>query len=334
MKAIQFTHFGAAADVAELVDVPAPGSPGPGEVLVEVLASPVNPSEFLSFEGRFGSYAPKLPAFAGGEAVGRVAEVGEEVTHLKPGDRVLTQYSGRGSWCERLIAKAEGMFPLPTNVGTHQLAMLAVNPATAWNMMRNFVSLKPGDWLLQNAGNSSVAYNVVRLARRLGVRTVNIVRGEDRVAQVRNYGGDAVVVDGPDLTARIADAVGGAPIPLAFDAVAGASTRHLTNAVGAGGTVVIYGILSGGTSEIDATDILFRNVRLRGFWLTVWFRTTPHDEKRKLYEELGALMNDGTIDIPIEATYPISRVKEALAHAARPDRTGKILLTINEESRR
>ncbi len=330
MKAVQFSRFGIAAEVAEFVDVPDPGPPVPGEIVIEILASPINPSEFLNFEGRFGSHAPKLPAFAGGEAVGRVAAVGDGVAHLKVGDRVLTQYAGRGSWRERIRARADGMFPLPDNIGALQLAMLAVNPATAWNMLQGFVALKPGDWVLQNAGNSSVGYNVIRLARRLGARTVNIVRREEQVAPLLAKGADAAVVDGPDLPARIAAAVDGGAIPLAFDAVAGTATRSLANAVAPGGTVVIYGILSGGKSDIDATDILFRDVSLRGFWLTAWFRTTPHEEKRKLYAELAGLMNDGTIDIPIEATYPLARVKDALAHAARPGRSGKVLLTVNE----
>lgn len=330
MKAVQYFRFGPAADVAEVVDVPDPGPPGPGEIVIEVLAGPINPSEFLSSEGRFGYSAPTLPMFAGGEAVGRVAALGEGVVHLAIGDRVLTQYAGRGSWRQRIKTSAQGMFRLPKNVNPLQLAMLAVNPATAWNMLDRFVALKPGDWVLQNAGNSSVGYNVIQLARRLGVRTVSIVRREDQITPLLAKGADAVVVDGPDLPARISAAVGQEPIPIAFDAVAGSATRDLANAVSPGGTVVIYGILSGGMSDLDATDILFRDVTLRGFWLTVWFKETSQDEKQKLYEELATLMNDGTIDIPVEATYPITRVNEALAHAATPGRSGKILLVMNE----
>lgn len=262
------------------------------------------------------------------EAVGRVIEIGAGVTDLKPGDRVLTQYAGRGSWRERLTAKADGMFPLPDDIDVLQLAMLAVNPPTAWNMLHLFVGLEPGDWVLQNAGTSSVGYNVIRLARRLGARTVSIVRSEEQIAPLMAVGADASVVDGPDLAARIPAAVDNAPIRLAFDAVAGSATRALANVVAPGATVVIYGILSGGKSDLDATDIVFRDVRLRGFWLTQWFRQTPHEEKRQLYERLAGLMRDGTIDIPIEATYPMKQVKAALAHAARPGRAGKVLLTM------
>jgi len=329
MKAVQFTRFGPAAEVAELVEVPDSGPPGAGEVVIEMLASPINPSEFLSFEGRFGAKAPQLPAFAGGEGVGRIVAVGKGVLHLKVGDRVLTQYAGRGSWRERILAKADGMFALPEEIGTLQLAMLAVNPATAWNMLNNFVALKPGEWVLQNAGTSSVGYNVIRMARYLGARSVSVVRRNDQVEPLLAKGADAVVVDGADLPARIAEAVDGAPIRLAFDAVAGTVTRHLGKAVAPGGSVVIYGILSGGRSEFDATDVLFRDVSIRGFWLTVWFRTTPHDQKQELYRRLAAMMTDRTIEIPIEATYPMREVKQALAHAARPHRTGKILLVMN-----
>jgi len=330
MKAVQFSRFGPAVEVAEIVDVAEPGPPAAGEVVVEPLAAPINPSEFLSFEGRFGAKMPELPAFAGGEAVGRVAAIGAGVEHLKVGDRVLTQYAGRGSWRERILTRADGMFALPEDIDAQQLAMLAVNPATAWNMLNNFVALKPGDWVLQNAGTSSVAYNVIRLARRLGVRSVNIVRRKDQVDPLLASGADAVVVDGDDLPSRVAEAVGGASIPLAFDAIAGEATRRIANAVSPGGTVVIYGILSGGGSAFDATDVLFRDVSIRGFWLTVWFRETPHEDKRELYRQLAAMMADGTLEIPIEATYPMSEVRAALADAARPHRRGKILLTINQ----
>jgi NADPH:quinone reductase-like Zn-dependent oxidoreductase len=221
------------------------------------------------------------------------------------------------------------MFPLPPAADTLQLAMLAVNPGTAWHMLTRYVKLAPGDWVMQNAGNSAVGQNVIKLARRMGVRSVNLVRREAQVAPLLALGAHVVLVDGPDLAARVAAATNGAPVRLAFDAVAGEATGRLANCVAKDAVVVIYGLLSGPGAQIEAADILFRNVALRGFWFSPWFATTAPAEKKALYDQLVPLVLDGTINVAVEATYPLTQVREALAHAARPGRSGKILLVMN-----
>jgi NADPH:quinone reductase-like Zn-dependent oxidoreductase len=175
MKAVQFSRFGVGAEVAQVVDLPDPGPPGAGEVLIDILASPINPSELLNFAGRYGATPPPLPAFAGGEAVGRVAAVGDGVTHVSAGDLVLALSAGRGNWRERVKTSAAPLFALPRDADLLQLAMLAVNPATAWHMLHRFVALKTDDWVVQNAGNSGVGHSVIKLARSHGARTVNRV---------------------------------------------------------------------------------------------------------------------------------------------------------------
>lgn len=329
MQAVRFSRFGPGHEVAELVDLPDPGPPGDGEVLIDILASPINPSDLLNFAGRYGANAPELPAFAGGEAVGRVAAVGAGVSNVAAGDRVLALYAGRGNWRERVKASAAGMFALPAGADVLQLAMLAVNPSTAWHMLHRFVALAPGDWVLQNAGNSGVGQNVIRLARTLHVRTVSLVRRPEQIAPLVALGGDVVLVDGPDLPARVAAATGGVAPRLALDAVAGEATGRLANCVAPGGVVVIYGLLSDGASHVDASDFLFRDVSLRGFWFSAWFRSADAVEKKRFYDRLVPLLDDGTINVPVEATYPLARVKDALAHAARPGRSGKVLLVMN-----
>jgi mitochondrial enoyl-[acyl-carrier protein] reductase / trans-2-enoyl-CoA reductase len=330
VKAVQFSRFGPGWEVAEVVDLPDPGLPAPGEVLLDILASPINPSDLLNFEGRFGAYAPALPAAAGGEAVGRIAAVGEGVTHVRPGDRVLAIYGGRGNWRERRRVPAAAMFPLPSAADALQLAMFSVNPGTAWHMLTRFVPLAPGDWVLQNAGTSAVGHHVIKLAARMGARTISIVRRAEHAATLKALGADAVVVDGPDLPARVTTANEGAPIRLALDAVAGEATRTLVASVAKDGVVVIYGLLSGNATQIDAADPLFRNVAIRGFWFSAWFGAASAQERKALYDELTPLLLDGTLAVPVEATYPLPRVREALAHAARVGRGGKVLLTMNE----
>lgn len=329
ITAVRFSRFGKAHEVAELVELPDPGRPEAGEVVVDVEASPINPSDLLQFEGRYGAEPPPLPVFAGGESVGVVREVGAGVTHLAPGNRVLLLFAGRGNWRTRVKAKAERLFALP-EADPLQLAMLAVNPATAQRMLQDFVSLAPGDWVIQNAANSGVGHSLIRLAKAAGLRTLNVVRREGLAAELTALGADAVLVDGPDLAARVLAKTGRANRPrLAIDAIGGEATMRLGQSLADEGVAVNYGLLSGQPCAMHPSDLVFRDVTLRGFWLAKWFATATPALLKTTYEALAQRVVDGTIHVPVEATYPLAQVKEALAHAAREGRGGKVLITPN-----
>lgn len=327
MKAVRYSHFGKAHEVAELIDLPDPGRPGAGEVVIDVEAAPINPADLLQFEGKYGASPPPLPVWAGGEGVGIVREAGDGVMHLKPGDRVLLLFAGRGNWRTALVAKAAKLFALPA-ADPLQLAMLTVNPPTAMLMLQHYASLHKDDWVIQNAANSGVGHSVIALARRRGLRTINVVRRPELADGLKALGGDIVLVDGPDLAARVRDVTGPEAAPkLAIDAVAGAATGHLAQALAEGGVVVNYGMLSGQPCQMPPGDVVFRDVALRGFWLAKWFATAVPEEMQRVYAELTRMVADGDIRVAVEATYPLEQIREALAHAAREGRRGKILVT-------
>lgn len=260
----------------------------------------------------------------GTEGVGRIVEAGADVRHVKVGDRVLLP--GPGCWRERFRASAKSVFALPTDVDPKQLAMLRVNPPTAHLMLHDFVAPQAGQWVIQNAANSGVGHCLIRLAARAGLKTVNVVRRAELVEGLRAAGGDVVLVDGPDLDARVRAAIGDAPLPLAIDAIGGAATLRLGRCVSDGGTVVNYGLLSGEPCMIDGRDTVFRDVRLRGFWLRKWFVDTAPGQIAAVFRELGSHLADGTLAVDVEAVYPFRKIKEAVAHAARGGRSGKILM--------
>jgi mitochondrial enoyl-[acyl-carrier protein] reductase / trans-2-enoyl-CoA reductase len=325
MLAAQVRAFGQPDSAIEVVEQPDPGEPGADEVVVQAEYVPINPADLLNLEGKYGAAPPALPLTPGAEGVGRIAKVGSNVRHVKQGDRVLLP--GPGTWRERIKAPAKVVFALPEGVDPKQLAMLRVNPPTAYLMLHQFVAPKPGQWVIQNAANSGVGHCLIRLARLAGVKTVNVVRREELVAHLRAFGGDVVLTDGPDLDARVRAAIGEAPLPLAIDAVAGSATQRLARCVSDGGIVVNYGVLSGEPCQIDGRETVFRDVKLQGFWLRKWFADTPPAQVAALYRELAAKVADGTLAVEVEAVYPIRRIKEAVAHAARGGRSGKILIS-------
>ena len=322
MKVVQFSQFGVPHEVAGLVDAPELAAPGKGEVTVELLCSPINPADLLLLSGNYG-HRPVLPTRGGLEGVGRVIARGPEVEHLAVGDRVLLP---GGCWSERMLVPAGGMFALPTAAASEQLAMLTVNPPTAWGLLHDYVTLAAGDWVIQNAANSGVGTSLIAVAKRLGLRTVSVVRRDDTVAELRERGGDVVLVDGPDLPERARAAVGGGRLRLGVDAIGGEATARIAASLDDGAVAVNYGLLSGQNCQISGRELVFRDIRLAGYWLVQWFGRHPRPEIARVYGELTAMISDGTIHVPIAARYPLSRVREALEHAAREARGGKILL--------
>src|SRR5438874_3874429 len=218
MKKIEIIAYGAAEEVAHCIEAPALGDPGPGEVVFDVLAFPINPADVSFCRGSY-RLRPELPATPGAECVGRVAAVGAGVTHVRPGDLVVNMQ--RENWVQRRRIRGDDAIPVPAGLDLAQAAMLRINPATARLLLEDHVALAPGDWVIQDVANSAVGRHLIVLAKARGVRTVNVVRRDDVAAELRALGADVVLRDAPDLAERAEAATGGAPIRLGMDAVAG-----------------------------------------------------------------------------------------------------------------
>jgi len=325
---IQFDQFGITAEVVRCVDGPEVGDPGPGEIVIRMLRMPINPSDLLITSGRYGASPPPLPVFMGREGVGRVEQVGSGVTSRRVGDLVIPLPPP--TWRARVKVKAEAVIPLPAGVDIEQAAMLKANPATAQLMLRDIVPLKAGDWVVQNAANSAVGVYLARLAARDGIRTINLVRRPEAGKSLAGVEGAVVIAHEGGPTAKFAAdvkaATGGALVKLAIDAIGGAATEALAETVAEGATIASYGLLSGKPCEIDPKHLIFRRVTLRGFWVSKWLELSSPDRIQALYAELAQRLADGTLKVEIAGVYPLERVQDAMAHAARESRGGKVLL--------
>lgn len=323
MLRARYSRHGTPEEVIEAVELPDP-SLQPGEAWLEVLAAPINPSDLLTLSGEYGRLPP-LPAFAGNEGVAVVRGRGPGVENLAEGQRVLIP-SGAGSWSTHLVAKADALLPLPEAGDVRQLAMLTVNPPAALLMLREFVPLKPGDWVLQNAANSAVGGYLVQLARRQGLRTVNVVRREAAGDAVRRNGGDVVLLDGDDLPQRVADATGQAAIRLAIDPVGGEVCNRLAACLADGGTLVNYGRMSDQPCQVGPSLLIFHDIQVRGFWLDRWFRQAQPAQRQAVLQELIELIVEGTLHGEVGETFPVQRIKEAVAAAAKGEKNGKVMV--------
>lgn len=321
MHSVQINAFGKPWEVVETVTLPDPGAPGSGEIIIDMEFSPINPSDLVLMRGLYG-VKPKLPAPVGTEGVARVIKIGADVAGLKEGDRVLFP-RGTSTWLTRSKVKADHLFALPANADPQQLSMLMVNPPTAYLMLTEYVALKKGDWVIQSAGNSAVGRAVIAIAKTMGVHTVSVVRRPELVEELKKLGADVVLVEGPDLAQRVAEATGKAKIMLALDSVGGPGLMPLNDCLANGGTLVAYGVMSGGPGPFFTAPNIFRNLTLRGFWLLNWFNRNSPERQIEVQKRMANWIADGTINTPVEATYTLDHSAAAISHAAKG--TGKIL---------
>jgi trans-2-enoyl-CoA reductase len=322
LQRVVFRSFGRPCEVVELEEIP-PKPLAPGEARVAVRAAPINPADELLLSGRH-AFRPALPATVGIEGAGEVIEVAPGISGVAPGDLVVLPPGG--TWCSEVTCPADKLYPMPPGLDPAQAAMLSVNAVTARCLVSLLPGAQPGDWILQNAASSAVGHLVARLARASGLRTVNVIRSAAAEVSLREAGGDVVLVGDEDLARRVREATEGAAIRLALDAVAGEASGRLASALAPGGTLVIYGLLSSDKVELPAAAIVFERVLIRGFSRLSALAAMGQERARALHRELGELALRGEISSRVEARYPLAQIREALAHAERGGRQGKILL--------
>ena len=326
MKQVLIERYGTPWEVARCAEVPDVGAPAADEVVFDVLAFPINPADMWFCRGSY-RLKPPLPATPGAECVGRVTAVGANVRHVKPGDLVINLQ--RENWAQKRKVKGEDAIPLPAGIDLKQAAMVRINPPTAELMLSDFVDLKGGEWVIQNVANSAVGRLAIVLAHEHGLRTVNVVRRAELAAELKPLGADLVLVDGDDLAERVARETGGASIRLGLEAVGGKATGRIADCLASDGTLVHYGSMSGENPDVDRSNFIYRGVRLTGFMLGRFLARRKPEKIREIYAGLARQVLEGKLGAPVDTVYPIDQIKEALAHADRGGRNGKILVSPN-----
>jgi len=324
-RALVVPRFGDPLEVLELQNRPVT-APGPGQLLLRMLLAPVNPADLNLIEGTYG-IKPTVPFVCGNEGVGVVEALGPGVTGWAVGDRALPP-GGSGTWQESLLVSDEQAFPVPEAASDEFAAMLYVNPATAWCLLHDFVDLQPGEWILQNASTSAVGRCVIQIARALGWKTLSLVRRPEAIAELTTLGGDAALMEDPTLSKRLSDITGGAPIRLGLNAVGGDSATLISKCLAPGGHLVTYGAMSKQPLKLANGLLIFRDLHAHGFWMTRRYQQRPRSETLALFEQLGRLHREDKLHIPVEKTYPMAEFRDALTHARKEARGGKILLAL------
>jgi trans-2-enoyl-CoA reductase len=319
--AVYETH-GNPADVLHVESRPWP-APNAGEVIVKMRAAPINPADLNQIEGKYPVRA-QLPATPGFEGAGIVAEVNRDVTSIDAGALVILPHNV-GTWRDAVAVKADDLVVVPAGIQPVHAAMLKINPMTAWRLLHDYVDLLRGDWLIQNAANSAAGRAVIQIARELGYKTVNVVRRLELIAELRAEGGDLVLVDSENLRQEVEDAIGGPPIRLGLNAVGGESALRLANCLAPGSTLVTYGAMSLQPLKIPNGLLIFKDLRFRGIWINKWYDNATLAQRMEAFQHLFEMAKRGLLQTKVEKAYPLGEAKSAVAHAARGQRSGKII---------
>ena len=321
---------------AKLEEFPLPPL-GPKDVLVKMLAAPINPSDVLSITGTYGDIPPR-PFVLGFEGAGSIIEIGTEVTSVAVGDWVLPGKPKFGTWRTHGIVDESMVAKIDKRLGFKAAATLTVNPSTAYLMLTDMVDLKPGDTVIQNGANSAVGQMLIQIAAQMGIRTINVVRNranlQDLVTKLQGFGADVVITD-DDLKKRASDdkwgSEGLAKPKMAIDCVGGELGSEMVRHLPPGGTLVSYGSMTGQPLTVSPLPLIFKDITVKGFWLlTVFMKTGKSRLQEEVFPYIGKLAAEGKFKFPEVELFAIQDYKEALKRATAGFTNLKQLLVMDE----
>lgn len=333
-KAVQLSGFDAGNPTSTIKVVAAPRPvPGEGEVLVRLTLRPCNPADIFSVMGVYPGFRPaSFPATPGLEGVGVVEENGSGASKYTVGQRVVgTPYSsikgGSGTWQQYIVAKESDLLAVPDDVNDEIAAQFLVNPVTVYGMLEE-LAVPEGEYLLQTAAGSVLGRQIIQLAKHRGIKTVNVVRRQEQVEELKQLGADEVVVsaDGADLPAAVKAATGGKPAYAAIECVGGELFGAVASSVRDHASVILYGAMSGLSASFSIPDLLFRGVVARGFWLNIYLHSMEAAEKERVCKAVLQLLSDEIITPYHGQRFSLDDIEAAIGAATSAARGGKVLL--------
>ena len=323
-RAIRFHETGNPVTTPVIDELSTP-DPAAGEVTVRIEQVPIHPADLNTITGTYGK-KPELPAVPGSEAFGRIEAVGADVPDsMAVGTPVILRHR-TGTWRDFMTLEADGVTPVPEALDPQQAAMLKINPVTAWRLLHEPMSLNAGDWVVQNAANSAVGICLIQVAAHLGIHTLNVVRSEGAAEPCRSVGAEHVFLDDDSMVAEALKVTDGARPRLACNAVSGPAAIKLMDLLGPSGRMVTYGAMSRQAMKIPNSFLIFKDLSFTGLWVTRWLESASTEEWNEVISTLADLMVSGALKIPVAASYPAEDFRDALEHANKDQRNGKIML--------
>jgi NADPH2:quinone reductase len=322
MRAVLCRAYGPPESLV-IEDVESP-TPGPGEVVISVKASGVNFPDVLIIQNKY-QVKPPLPFSPGSEVAGVIKTVGENVTHVAPGDEVFA-FTVYGGFAEEVKTDAQRLLPIPAGMTFATAAAFGLTYATSGHALRDRGELESGETLLVLGAAGGVGLAAVEIGKALGARVIACASSDDKLAVCREHGADETInYATEDLRERIKAITGGQGADVIYDPVGGPYTEPALRSIAWRGRLLVVGFAAGDIPKIPLNLTLLKGCAIVGVY---WGEFTRREPQRFAQEmrQLGQWYGEGRIRPHISATYPLDRAADALNDMAQRRVVGKVVL--------
>jgi NADPH2:quinone reductase len=324
MKAVLCKAYGPPESLV-IEDVVSP-DPGSGEVVVSVKAASVNFPDVLIIQNKY-QFKPQLPFSPGSEVAGVVKTVGDGVTTVKPGDRVMA-FTTYGAFAEEVKTEATRLLPLPTGMDFTHAAAFGLTYATSDHALRDRGQLTAGETLLVLGAAGGVGLAAVEIGKALGARVIAAASADDKLAVCREHGADDTInYTADDLRDRVKAITNGRGVDVVYDPVGGAYTEPALRSLAWRGRLLVVGFAAGEIPKIPLNLTLLKGCSIVGVFWGEFTRREPQRFAESM-QQLGRWYADGKLKPHVSQTYPLERAADALTAMANRQVKGKVVLTV------
>ncbi|MCP9946654.1 NADPH:quinone oxidoreductase family protein [Streptomyces somaliensis] len=326
MKAWRVTELGEPADVLDLVEVEVP-EPAAGQVLVRVLASAANFPDVLMCRGLY-QIKPELPFTPGVELCGEVVALGEGVTDLAVGDRVLgSPVLPNGGFAEYAVMDRTVTFPAPDALDHAEASSLHIGYQTGWFGLHRRAHLREGETLLVHAAAGGVGSAAIQLAKAAGARVIGVVGGAAKADYASRLGAD-VVVDryAEDFVEVVKRETNGRGADVVYDPVGGDTYKRSTKCVAFEGRIVVVGFAGGEIQSAALNHALVKNYSIMGLHWGLYNERDPASV-HECHAELTRMAGEGLVKPLVSERLALADVAAGLQRLADGKTVGRVVYT-------
>jgi len=323
MKALLCKQFGPIDDLT-IEELPIP-VPGPGKVTINIKAASLNFPDALTVQGLY-QVKPQTPFVPGAEFAGVVHAVGEGVTHVKPGDRVIS--TGRGGFAEYAEADARLLMPIPPSMSFEQAAAFVLTYATSYHGLKDVGNLQPGETLLILGASGGVGTTAIQLAKLMGATVIAAAFSDDKLALCKSLGADHLInYSAADWRDQVTAIVGKKGVDVVYDAVGGPYSEPALRSLGWRGRFLVVGFAAGEIPKIPLNLALLKERQILGVY---WGDSTVADPKGHLanMRQLAEWFEGGKLAPSITETVSLEGTKDALKRLSSRQAMGKIVVKL------